>query len=88
MAKPCKRIRRRLLNHATRRARERYGGIPEYEIDRLVAFHRAGEAIPVGDHHFINWLSDGRLVRYIYRKGTGVGTFVPLRGDELVYLPC
>jgi hypothetical protein len=82
----CKRKRRRVLKHLSIRGEERYGGIKREEIDRLHSIHRQDEAIPVGNNEFVNWLTDGRRVRYIFLRNVGIVTFLPLRNRELSHV--
>lgn len=84
MARLCKKKRRKVLKHVFQRGDERYGGISQEQLEQLHAAHRDGSSINVGRAEYVNWLLDGRCVRYIYRRGVGVTTVLPLRGDEII----
>jgi len=75
--------KRKIVRHIAQRSEERYGGIHTWELERIARFHKLGEVVRLGQNEYINWLSDGRMIRYIYTRASGISTVLPIRGNEL-----
>lgn len=84
--RPCKRVRRKIVRHVKQRFQERYGGITSEELDKIASLHRRNEVIRIAPQLFINWLSDGRRITYVYLSKRGIVTVLPIRPSDLANL--